>query len=237
MKIFEGLKQLLFGLGITSKYLARHAVTLQYPEEKDTIPERSRGMVVLLSDHETGQLNCTGCQLCMRACPSGALLVDAPRDDNKQKWIKEFKLDIGLCCFCGLCEEACNFSALTLCTAYEFSVRDKDELIWDVYKLQEVGKDVPYEDTRKVKKPAPLEPNTGKPKAPKKPAAPKEPAEPKKEAAPEKPAADAKLEKPVTEEKKIEEAAANQEKPVVEEKPVESEKPAEQGPGDRTGSD
>jgi NADH-quinone oxidoreductase subunit I len=213
MKIFKAIKHLFSGLVITSKYLGRHAVTLQYPEEKDTIPERSRGMVVLLSDKETGQLNCTGCQLCMRACPSGALLVDAPRDDNKQKWIKEFQLDIGLCCFCGLCEEACNFSALTMITDYEFSVRNRDELIWDVHRLQEVGKDAPYEDTRKVKKPAPLKPNTGKPKVPKKPEAEGKQAEPAAE--PKQGSTEVKQASPAAEEKQA--------------SPAESEKRTESG--------
>ncbi len=67
MKLLKDIKNLVKGLGITGKHLGRHAITLQYPEEKMEMPERSRGIVVLLSDKETGELNCTGCLLCAKA--------------------------------------------------------------------------------------------------------------------------------------------------------------------------
>ena len=153
-KLYSHIKNLLLGLGITSKHLGRHAITIQYPEEKWTMPERSRGIVVLLSDKETGELNCTGCMLCMRACPTAAIQIDAPRGEDKKRTLKKFTVDNTLCCFCGLCEEACNFCAIKMATKYEFSVLDKNELIWDMHKLQEMGRDVDYIDTRK-KKPAP----------------------------------------------------------------------------------
>ncbi len=157
MGIFKDIKALITGMGITTKHLGRHAITLQYPEEKWTMPERSRGIVVLLSDKETGDLNCTGCLLCMKACPTAAIFVDAPRGEDKKRVLKAFVVDNTLCCFCGLCEEACNFSALKMAGMYELSTDDKSTLIWDMKKLQLMGKDVPYEDTRKkkpVKKPA-----------------------------------------------------------------------------------
>ena len=156
MVLFKHIKNLLKGLGIAGKHLGRHAVTLQYPEERMEMPERSRGIVVLLSDKETGELNCTSCELCMRACPTAAIKIVAHRDENKKKVLDEFVVDNGLCCFCGLCEEACNFSALKMATKYEFSTLDKDELVWDVNKLQQVGRDVDYVDTRKKKKPKPF---------------------------------------------------------------------------------
>ncbi len=154
--IFKGLKELIAGMGITGKHLGRHAITIQYPEERWEMPERSRGIVVLLSDKETGELNCTGCMLCMRACPTAAITIDAPRGEDKKRVLKKFDIDFTICCFCGLCEEACNFSAIKMAPKYEFSVENKNELIWDMNKLQEVGRDVPYVDTRKkkpVKKP------------------------------------------------------------------------------------
>jgi NADH-quinone oxidoreductase chain I len=154
MKLLKDLKSLVQGLGITGKHLGRHAITLQYPEERMTLPERSRGIVVLLSDKETGELNCTACMLCMRACPTGAITIDAPRDEKKKRHLKQFIVDHGICCFCGLCEEACNFSAIKMATKYEFSAERKEDLVWDIKKLQEVGRDVPYEDTRKKKKAA-----------------------------------------------------------------------------------
>ncbi len=154
MNPLKGIRELVRGLQITSKHLGRHAITIQYPEERWTMPERSRGIVVLLSDKETGELNCTACMLCEKACPTAAIRIDAPRDEKKKRHLKEFIVDHGLCCFCGLCEEACNFSAIKMATKYEFSSESKEELVWDVKKLQEVGRDVPYVDTRKKKKEA-----------------------------------------------------------------------------------
>lgn len=166
MKLLQDMKNLIKGLVITGKHLGRHAITIQYPEEKWEMPERSRGIVVLLSDHETGELNCTGCLLCAKACPTAAIRIDAPRDENKKRVMRSFDLDFGLCCFCGLCEEACSFSALKMATKYEFSTLTKEELIWDIHKLREVGLDVPYEDTRKKKNPARIVPLDWEPPPP-----------------------------------------------------------------------
>jgi len=152
-KLLKDIKNLLLGMCITGKHLGRHAVTIQYPEERWTMPERSRGIVVLLSDKETGELNCTGCMLCMRACPTAAIQIDAPRGEDKKRRLKLFTIDFGICCFCGLCEEACNFCAIKMAPMYEFSTVNKDDLFWDMKKLQEIGRDVDYVDTRK-KKPA-----------------------------------------------------------------------------------
>jgi len=194
MSVFKGLKELFRGMGITSKHLGRRAITIQYPEEKFTMPERSRGIVVLLSDKETGELNCTSCMLCMRACPSAAIIIDAPRDEKKKRHLKSFDIDFGLCCFCGLCEEACNFCAIKMAPKYEFSTIDASDLYWDVNKLQEMGRDVDYIDTRKKKKakpeptadakPAVAEANT-EPAASEKPASPEPPAKEATETNPE----------------------------------------------------
>ncbi len=154
LKILNGLKELILGMGITGKHLGKHAVTLQYPEERWPMPERSRGIVVLLSDKETGELNCTACMLCMRACPTAAIFIDAPRGEDKKRQLKVFNVDNAICCFCGLCEEACNFTAIKMAPKYEFSTENKEDLLWDMKKLQEMGRDVPYEAKPK-KKPAP----------------------------------------------------------------------------------
>jgi NADH-quinone oxidoreductase subunit I len=152
MGLFKDIKNLLIGMRITGKHLGKHAITLQYPEQKWPMPEGSRGIVVLLSDKESGELNCTACLLCMRACPAGAIIIDAPRDEiSKKRILKSFIVDHGLCCFCGLCEEACSFSAIKMAAKYEFSTVNKTDLVWDAAKLQEMGRDVPYTDTRKKK--------------------------------------------------------------------------------------
>ena len=99
----SGIYNLILGLFTTGKHLGRHAITVQYPKERWTMPERSRGMVVLLSDKETGELNCNACLLCMRACPSGAIDIDFVKDEKNRRQLKEFKLNYHMCCFCGLC--------------------------------------------------------------------------------------------------------------------------------------
>lgn len=159
-KLVDAIKNLFIGLITTGKHLPKKHVTLQYPTEHWTMPERSRGIVVLLTDKETGELNCTTCLLCERACPSAAIKIVYEKDEKNKRFLKDFIVDNTLCCFCGLCEEACNFSAIKLAGKYEFSTTNKEDLIWHRDKLQEIGRDVPYEKKER-KKPA------SKPSAPK----------------------------------------------------------------------
>jgi NADH-quinone oxidoreductase chain I len=151
---FNGIKNLLIGLKTTGKYLPTRAVTLQYPDERWPMPERSRGVVVLLSDPQTGELNCNACQVCMRQCPVSAITVTQAKNENGDRYPDSFIIDNTLCCFCGICEEVCNFDAIKLTGKYEFSVFNKEELIYNKAKLQEIGRDVKYEPKKKAK-PAP----------------------------------------------------------------------------------
>lgn len=118
------------------------------------MPERSRGIVVLLSDKETGELNCTTCLLCARACPCGAINIIHHKDEaTKKRVLDDFIVNHTICCYCGLCEEACNFAAIKLANKYENSIYVRDDLIHHTSHLQELGRDVPYEKPVR-KKPA-----------------------------------------------------------------------------------
>lgn len=152
LPVFRGILNLLIGLKVTLRHLFSHAITLQYPTERWTMPERSRGVVVLLSNKETGELNCTACMLCAKACPTAAIMIERHRGDDKKWKVDAFNLDNTICCYCGLCEEACNFDAIKLTPKYEFSTYDKPSLIYNVQRLQELGRDVDY--TPRVKKSA-----------------------------------------------------------------------------------
>jgi NADH-quinone oxidoreductase subunit I len=150
-----GVYNLVVGLFTTGKHLGRHAVTIQYPKERWTMPDRSRGMVVLLTDEESGLLNCTACLLCMRACPSGAIEIETAQDEKgkRVRYPKGFTLNYHMCCFCGLCEESCTFSAIKLVPKYEFPEWDSQKLIWGRDKLQEMGRDAVYEAPPRKKGP------------------------------------------------------------------------------------
>jgi NADH-quinone oxidoreductase subunit I len=170
-QLFSGIYNLILGLLVTGKHLGRHAITLQYPKERWPMPERSRGIVVLLSNPETGKLNCTACLLCMKACPTAAIVIERVKNAETKKWeATKFVIDNTICCFCGMCEESCNFDALKLAGKYEFSVYDQSELIYDRDHLAEIGRDVPYTPTVK-KKPAAKKPAAKPQPTPDKPAA------------------------------------------------------------------
>jgi NADH-quinone oxidoreductase chain I len=148
---FKGFWNLIIGLVTTGKYLPTRAVTLQYPKERWPMPERSRGVVVLLSDPESGELNCNACLVCMRQCPVSAITVTQAKDEKGERYPGTFTVDNTLCCFCGICEEVCNFDAIKMTGKYEFSVFKKEELIYDKTNLQAIGRDVKYEPKKKAK--------------------------------------------------------------------------------------
>ncbi len=182
-QVWSGVYNLILGQHTVFKHLGHKAITLQYPDERMPMFERSRGVVVLLSDPETGKLNCTACMACARICPVYAIDLERseePDPETKKRYPVKFEIDNTTCAFCGLCEEACNFDAIKLTGKYEFSVYDQKTLLYDRDFLQELGRDVPYEKKKK-----PLPKAKAAPKADPTSPKPEEPASPKPEAKPE----------------------------------------------------
>jgi formate hydrogenlyase subunit 6/NADH:ubiquinone oxidoreductase subunit I len=80
-------------------------VTRRYPFERREAPERFRGKLVW------DLTNCTGCQLCVRDCPAGALELVVV-DRASKRFIMRFHAD--RCTYCSQCVINCRFKCLDL---------------------------------------------------------------------------------------------------------------------------
>ena len=138
--VIDGVYNLLLGMSVTVKHLGKRAITLQYPKQRWTMPQRSRGIVVLITDPEANKLKCTACRLCAKACPNNAIYIKPAKDQAGKTFPERFVVNNGICLFCGLCEEACPFGAIKLVGKYEFSVYEKKILIFDKERLAEIGR-------------------------------------------------------------------------------------------------
>lgn len=72
--IFKGLK-------ITIKHFFSSKLTRMYPFEKRQLPERSRGLIQLVVEKETGQFKCEACLLCEKVCPPRAISIEYSKRD------------------------------------------------------------------------------------------------------------------------------------------------------------
>ena len=97
-----------------------------------SVPANARGVIALLPDA------CTSCMLCVRECPTWCIEIDAhteqvtepgARRPKSVSVLDDFRLDFGLCMYCGICIEVCPFDALEWRPDYDYSTGDRRALV------------------------------------------------------------------------------------------------------------
>lgn len=113
------------GLRVTIRYLLRHPVTVQYPEQRLNTSRRIRGNELIWDN-----IKCTGCATCAKSCPQGAILIitSVTPEENKYQ-VEKIEVDTGYCIQCGLCVEVCPFEAIYMGYAYERAKYRREEVV------------------------------------------------------------------------------------------------------------
>jgi len=136
LDIFESIRTILIGLKITWSHLFTRACTVQYPEVKWELPERSR--MRLFNKIE----DCIGCGQCVRACPVDCIyMTTEKRNKEEDPWfasdgtpiklkVTQFDIDMSLCCYCNLCTYPCPTHCLVMTPEYEFAVHTKKDFLY-----------------------------------------------------------------------------------------------------------
>ncbi len=142
------LPQIFGGMMTTLKHLVAPTETLQYPEQRPTIPVGYRGAPTLVKDPH-GREKCVSCQLCEFVCPPKAIRITpgsvAPGAgvDQVEKAPQAFDIDMLRCIYCGLCEEVCPEEAIFLQKQYSMTGLSRAEMVNHKDKLYEMGGTLP----------------------------------------------------------------------------------------------
>jgi NADH-quinone oxidoreductase subunit I len=142
------LPQIVGGLKTTWQRLAAPKVTMQYPEERPSIPPGYRGVPTLVKD-PNGREKCVSCQLCEFVCPPKAIRItpgEIPADSptaHVEKAPQEFEIDMLRCIYCGLCQEVCPEEAIFLQNVYSVSGYTRAEFVNNKQRLYELGGTLP----------------------------------------------------------------------------------------------
>ncbi len=108
-------------IGESLKALKDKRFTVEYPEERESLPDSYRGMLRL--DMGT----CISCSACERICPNKTITMVKVITERGEKVMPQ--IGIERCLFCGLCEEVCPPKCLTLTKNYDYETYDKRTLI------------------------------------------------------------------------------------------------------------
>ena len=138
------------GLAVTIKTAFRKPVTEQYPdpEKRHQVAERYMGFPALLWDYDVPEPYCTGCMVCVRACPTQCMtaqMTDNPKlateESRRRKIIEEFEINLGRCILCGICVDVCNFDAIEMSHEHELSKYERNGNRADLGRLLDMGRE------------------------------------------------------------------------------------------------
>jgi len=144
------LPAIIGGFKVTMRHARRtlfegKKVTMEYPEQKWTLPEGYRGAPYLVRDQD-GNTKCVSCQLCEFVCPPKAIKIIPPGPvgkfadrPNAEKMPEEFEINFLRCIYCGFCQEVCPEEAIFLQKDYSLTGLTRAEMIYDKEKLLALG--------------------------------------------------------------------------------------------------
>jgi NADH-quinone oxidoreductase subunit I len=133
---YRAFGETLRGLRTTFARLFDKPVTIQYPEEKTPVYPRFRGRHKLHKFEDTGLEKCVGRSLCAAACPAECIRVVAAENDPEdrvsagERYAAVYEINLSRCIFCGYCEMACPFDAITMGHDYEMADYNRSDLIF-----------------------------------------------------------------------------------------------------------
>lgn len=130
---------ILKGMAVTAKNFVgsyfdeKRLITVQYPEEKQALPENYRNFPFLVYDGEDAHLGlrCVACQICEKECPPQCIYIVKSKDKKPdyigkpQFYPATFDIDISVCMSCQICVEVCPFDAIKMDKVYELSTRER----------------------------------------------------------------------------------------------------------------
>ncbi|HLP76181.1 MAG TPA: 4Fe-4S dicluster domain-containing protein [Candidatus Paceibacterota bacterium] len=127
------------GMAVTAKnffgsYVSEERLpTIQYPEERQKLPEATRQFPFLVYDGEDPMkgLRCVSCQICEKECPPKCIYIVKSKDkkadykNQLQFYPATFDIDISVCMSCGICAEVCPFESIKMDTEFELANSDR----------------------------------------------------------------------------------------------------------------
>ena len=102
------------------KQFFHEPITTKFPEEPPRNYEGTRGHLVF------DPSKCTSCMMCMKRCPSQAIIVD--------RAAKTWTIDLFRCVMCGNCIDVCKFGCLSMEREYSKSatVEERGVIKYDI---------------------------------------------------------------------------------------------------------
>ncbi len=136
------------GIDFRSSGDVKGIFTIQYPEEKLTMPEEFRFIPFLV--YEPGPngekvQRCTSCGICAKVCPPQCIWIFRANDPNTGRPVPspaQFYIDTDICMNCGMCAEYCPFDAIKM--DHDFEIASYDRLPHNIYDMDKLSKPVSY---------------------------------------------------------------------------------------------
>lgn len=131
------------GMLLVFLHMFKKNATINYPNERAVYSKKFRGehgLRYYIDNDVLGEERCIGCKLCEVICPAQAITIETDESTAESKrTTKHYDIDMTKCIYCGFCQEACPVSAIVETNNVDYSVSNRDDLVYSKNKLLNNG--------------------------------------------------------------------------------------------------